>query len=395
MTVHRGWNFLMTPGPTNIPNRILTAMNRPALEYAGPEFISLSKQIHEDIKKIFCTKNEVYIYSANGHGAWEAALSNTLSPGDTVLVPGTGEFSLGWSNMAKSLCLNSTYLESDWRHAIDPLEVKSYLSQDKKHQIKAVLVVHTDTATGVTSNVAAIRDAIDAAKHPALLMVDTVAALVTTEYIMDDWGVDVTVAGCQKGIMMPPGMSFTAVSPKALECAMKSTMPRNYWDWRSRRGKVHYTWYCGTGPINMIFGLREAIDMILEETLEKAAERHARVAKSVRAAVRGWAEGGAMELNAKIEDEQANSVSTVLVSKDVNVNLLVDFCRKEYNVALSHGLGKLEGISFRIGHMGYINEAMVLGALGSIEMSFRILGIPYGTGGVVAAIEELTNKPGR
>ena len=390
MTIHRGWNFLMTPGPTNIPSQVLSAMNRPALEYAGPEFISLSKQVHDDIKKIFCTKHEVYMYAANGHGAWEAALSNTLSPGDTVLVPGTGEFSSGWSDMAKSLQLNSIYLESDWRHGINPSEVQRHLLQDPKHKIKAILMIHTDTATGVTSDIEAVRDAMDSAKHSALLMVDTVASLVTTLYKMDDWGVDVTVAGCQKGIMMPPGMSFNAVSPKALEFAAKSSMPRNYWDWSSRRGEIHYKWYCGTGPINMIFGLREAIDMILEEGLEKAAERHGRLADGVRAAIRKWAERGEMELNALAESEQANSVSTIIVSDKINVKSLVNFTREKYNVALSHGLGKLEGKSFRIGHMGYVNEAMVLGALGSIEMSFRALGIPHGPGGVMAAIEEFS-----
>ena len=389
MSVRRGWNFLMTPGPTNIPERIQAAMNRPALEYAGPDFVNLSLEVHDDLKKLFRTESEVFIYSANGHGAWEAALSNTISPGDTVLVPGTGQFSLGWSNMAETLGAKSIHLENDWRHGIDPAEVEQKLREDTRHEIKAVLMVHTDTASSITSNVPAVRKAMDAAGHPALLMVDTIASLITTEYRMDDWGVDVTIAACQKGVMMPPGISFTAANTKARKVGENASHGRNYWDWRARRGAIHYTWYCGTGPVNMIFGLREAIDMILEETLEGAAARHACLADAVRAAVRVWSTAGAMEMNALIPEQAANGVTTIRVNDSVDVNVLQDRLRADFGVAIGSGLGAMYGKAFRIGHMGYVSEPMVLGALASIETAFQIQDIAHGKGGVMAAIDAL------
>lgn len=388
MSVRRGWNFLMTPGPTNIPERILAAMNRPALEYAGPDFVNLSHGVHDDLKKLFRTDAEVFIYSANGHGAWEAALSNTISPGDTVLVPGTGQFSLGWSSMAESLGANSIYLENDWRNGIDPAEVEQKLREDTGHGIKAVLMVHTDTATSITSDIPAIRRAIDAAGHPALLMVDCIASLVTTEYRMDEWGVDVTIAACQKGVMMPPGVSFTAANDKARKVGETASLGRNYWDWRTRRGQIHYTWYCGTGPINMIFGLREAIDMILEETLEGAAARHQRLADATRAAVRTWGAAGALELNAQVPEQAANGVTTIL-AESIDIDALQVLLREEFGVALGHGLGALYGKAFRVGHMGYCNEPMILGTLASIETAFKMLGIPHEDGGVMSAVESL------
>jgi len=389
MSVRRGWNFLMTPGPTNIPERIQAAMNRPAMEYAGPDFLDLSLGVHQDLKKLFRTEAEVFIYSANGHGAWEAALSNTLSPGDTVLVPGTGQFSVGWASMAESLGVNSIYLENDWRSGLDPQEIEQKLRDDKNHDIKAVLMVHTDTASSITSDIPAIRRAIDAAGHPALLMVDTIASLITTDFRMDDWGVDVTIAACQKGIMMPPGMSFTAANDKARAVGEKADIGRNYWDWRKRRGDIHYTWYCGTGPVNMIFGLREAIDMILEETLDAAAIRHQRLAEATRAAIAVWSQAGAMEMNALVPEQAANGVTTVRVNDQIDVDALQDLLRDEFGVAIGQGLGQLYGEAFRIGHMGYCNEPMILGALASIETAFSLLGIKYGKGGIGAAVESL------
>jgi len=394
MSVRRGWNFLMTPGPTNIPERIQAAMNRPALEYAGPEFTDFSTQVHADLKKLFRTDAEVFIYSANGHGAWEAALSNTLSPGDTVLVPGTGQFSMGWSAMAGSLGVDSIYLENDWRNGIDPAEVEQKLRDDTAHEIKAVLMVHTDTASSITSDIPAIRKAMDAAGHPALLMVDTIASLITTEYRMDEWGVDVTVAACQKGVMMPPGISFTAANDKARKVGEVANIGRNYWDWRTRRGDIHYTWYCGTGPVNMIFGLREAIDMILEETLEGAAARHQRLADATRAAIGKWGDAGAMELNAQVPEQAANGVTTIRVNESVDIDALQSLLRDEFGVAVGHGLGLLYGKAFRIGHMGYCNEPMILGALGSIEAAFKIQGIAHGEGGLMAAVDSLAKAKG-
>lgn len=390
MTFRAGWNFLMTPGPTNIPDRVLRAMAQPALEYAGSDFTELSIGVHEDLKKIFQTKAEVFIYAANGHGAWEAALSNTLSPGDLVLVPETGQFSNSWSLMAESLGLESQYMPGDWRNGVDPSGVEQALLDDKDHKIKAVLMVHTDTATSVTSNVPAVRKAIDAANHPALFMVDTIASLVTTEFRMDEWGVDVTIAACQKGLMMAPGLSFTAANDKAREIGKSTTMPRNYWNWQTRRGAIHYSWYCGTGPINSILGLREALDMIFEETLEGAYARHKRLADAVRAAVGVWGSDGPFELNSLKVKERANGVTTILIDDSINVDDLQVLCRDKFNVSLGHGLGKLNGKSFRIGHMGHTNEPMVLGALGSIEIAFNRLGYQHGKGGVQAAIKSLS-----
>ena len=392
MTFRAGWNFLMTPGPTNIPDRVLREMARPALEYAGPEFTELSKGVHNDLKKLFKTSAEVFIYAANGHGAWEAALSNTLSPGDLVLVPETGQFSSSWSLMAESLQINSLYMPGDWRTGVDPDEVEKALREDTQHKIKAVLMVHTDTATSVTSNIPEVRKAIDAAKHPALFMVDTIASLVNTEYHMDEWGVDVTISACQKGMMVAPGISFTAANDKAREAGKISTMPRNYWNWQTRRGDIHYTWYCGTGPINSIFGIREALDMIFEETIEGAYKRHQRLADAVRAAVSVWGLGAKIELNALLKEQQANGVTTILIDDAINIEDLHVLCRDKFNVSLGYGLGKLNGKSFRIGHMGYVNEPMVLGALGCIEAAFQMLGYDHGKGGVQAAIESLSKS---
>lgn len=389
MTFRAGWNFLMTPGPTNIPDRVLRAMARPSLEYAGPDFLELSVGVHEDIKKVFQTTAEVFIYSANGHGAWEAALANTLSPGDTVLVPDTGQFSNSWSMMAESLGIKSQYMKADWRHGIDPEAVEQALREDKDHNIKAVLMVHTDTATSITSDVAAVRKAIDAANHPALFMVDTIASLVTTDYRMDEWGVDVTIAACQKGLMVAPGLSFTAANDKARTAGKSTTMPRNYWNWQTRRGEVHYTWYCGTGPVNSIFGLRESLNMIFEETLEGAYARHQRLADAVRAAVGVWGQEGRFELNALVPDQRANGVTTILIDEAMDVSALHALCRDRFNVSLGYGLGKLKGKSFRIGHMGHVNEPMILGTLGCVEAAFEILGIQHGKGGVQAAVTSL------
>lgn len=392
MTFRAGWNFLMTPGPTNIPDRVLRAMARPALEYAGPDFTELSVEVHEDLKKIFQTTAEVFIYSANGHGAWEAALTNTLSPGDTVLVPDTGQFSSSWSMMAESLGIISQYMPADWRHGIDPNVVEQALRDDTAHKIKAVLMVHTDTATSITSNVHDVRKAIDAANHPALFMVDTIASLVTTDYRMDEWGVDVTIAACQKGLMVAPGVSFTAANDKAREIGKSSTMPRNYWNWQTRRGEIHYTWYCGTGPVNSIFGIRESLDMIFEETLAGAYARHQRLANAVCAAVDVWGTGGSFELNALVEEQRANGVTTILVDERVKIADLHTLCRDKFNVSLGYGLGKLKGKCFRIGHMGHVNEPMVLGTLGCVEAAFSMLNIEHGKGGVQAAVESLSKS---
>ncbi len=389
MTVRAGWNFLMTPGPTNIPDRVLRAMAQPALEYAGPDFLELSLGVHNDLKKVFQTTGEVFIYAANGHGAWEAALSNTLSPGDLVLIPHTGRFSTSWSLMAESLGIEVRYLPGDGRHGVNATDIEQALAEDKGHQIKAVLMVHTDTGTTITSDVHAVRKAIDAAAHPALFMVDTIASLMTTDYRMDEWGVDVTIAASQKGLMMAPGLSFTATSEKAKEVGKTSTMPRSYWNWQTRRGDIHYTWYSGTGPINAILGLREALDMIFEETLPGVFARHQRLADAVRAAVEVWGAEGAFEFNALDVKQRANGVTAIRVNSGVKINDLHHFCRDRFNVSLGFGLGDIKESSFRIGHMGHTNEPMVLGALGCVEAAFEMLKFPHCKGGVQAAVDSL------
>lgn len=387
--VKRGREFLQTPGPTNIPDRILNAMRRPALDYSGPQFTEIARTCFEDLKPIFKTDGTVFIYAASGHGAWEAALVNTLSPGDLVLVPETGRFSLHWQMMVDSLGIRSDYMDGDWRHAIDPAAIETRLREDKGHAIKAVLAVHTETATGTTSDIAAIRRAIDAAGHPALLIVDAVASLATVDLAMDDWGVDVVIAASQKGLMLPPGLSFTAVSDKALAVGREATMPRNYWDWRERITEEQYIKFCGTAPEHLVFGLREAIDMLMEEGLEQVFARHHRIAGAVRAAVDVWAQAGGVAFNAVSPDERANSVTAVLVPPGFNGEDVRVVCREQFRVALGGGLARLEGRAFRIGHMGDLNEPMILGALGAVEMGLQVCGIPYQKGGVTAAVDHL------
>ncbi len=392
MTVKRGRNFLMMPGPTPIPERILNAMHRQAVDFSGPAFEALARACLEDLRPIFKTRGPVFVYTASGHGAWEAALANTLSPGDRVLVPETGNFSFGWKDMAQALGLEIEEIPGDWRHAIDPAEVEARLAADRDHEIKAVLMVHTDTASAVTSDVPALRAAMDRAGHPALLMVDTVASLVTTDFRMDDWRVDVAVGASQKGLMMPPGLSFTAASDKALRAAEAGTMPRRYWDWRERSLEPQYKWFCGTAPEHLIFGLRESIDMVMEEGLETAFARHARLAEAVRRAVAVWCEAGALAFNAVVPGERAQSVTTILTPEGFDSERLRQVCRERFDVALGAGLGRLKGRAFRIGHMGDVNEPMILGALASVEAALEICGLPHGKGGVTAAIAYLASE---
>ncbi|MDP6707241.1 MAG: aminotransferase class V-fold PLP-dependent enzyme, partial [Alphaproteobacteria bacterium] len=306
MTLKRGKNFLHTPGPTNVPERVLAAMMRPAVDLSDPDYLNMARSCFDDLKRIFKTESKVFIYACNGHGGWEAALVNVLSPGDRVLAPGSGQFSLGWGKMAESLGVEVEYIPSDWRSAIDVDQVEARLREDKEHSFKAVLAVHTDTATSTTSDIAAVRRAIDAAGHPALLMVDTIAALATVDFQMDEWGVDVAVAAGQKGLMQPPGLAFTAASEKALRVNETSTMPRNYWDWRQRQAKEYYRAFCGTSPEHLLFAMREALDMILEEGLDAVFARHQRLAEAVRSAIAIWSRGNALSFNATNPAERSN-----------------------------------------------------------------------------------------
>ena len=387
--VKRGREFLHTPGPTNIPDRLLRAMHRPAVDFSGPVFTALARSCFEDLKPIFRCSGPVFIYAASGHGAWEAALANTLSPGDRVIVPETGNFSASWSRMAEALGIVVDYLPGDWRHGIDPSAVEARLVEDKARAVKAVLMVHTDTATGVTSDVPAVRRAIDNAGHPALFMVDTIASLGTIEFRMDDWQVDVAVGASQKGLMLPPGLSFTAVSEKAIHVGRQTRMPRNYWDWRERLTEEQYIRFCGTAPEHLIYGLREAIDMVMEEGLEAIFARHQRLADAVRRAVGVWGDDGGVSFNALVPAERANSVTTVLVPDGFDGEQVRTVCRERFCVSLGGGLARLQGRAFRIGHMGDLNEPMILGALAGVEAGLQVCGISYRSGGVTAAIDAL------
>ncbi len=389
MSVKRGRIFLQTPGPTNIPERVLNAMHRSAVEFAGPEFGAFARKLLIDIKPLFRTEGTVFIYAANGHGAWDAALSNILSPGDKVLAPETGRFALSWADQARNLGIETEIVPNDWRRAIVPADLEARLRADPEHAIKAVLLVHTDTATGITCDIPAVRRAIDAAGHPALLVVDTIASLLTTEFEMDAWGVDVAVAACQKGLMMPPGLSFVAANDKAFAAHRDSTLPRGYWDWTDRLQDVGYKWFCGTAPEHLLFGLREAIDMINEEGFDAIFARHARLAAAVRAAIGVWSQAGALELAAREQSEQANSVSTILVDPAYDPVEIRTICRDRFDLALGNGLGQFEKNSFRIGHMGDLNAPMILGALAAVEAGLVVCGVPHGQGGVNAAIDVL------
>ena len=386
----RGRNFLMTPGPTNIPDRVLAAMNRPAVDLVDADFVALTESCFADLAKVFRTGGHVFLYASNGHGAWEAALANLIGEGDLVLAPSTGMFSRAWGELASDLGAAVEEIEGDWRSAFDPGRIEDRLRADREHRIKAVLAVQTDTATSVTSDLAAVRRALDACRHPALLMADVVASLGTVDFRMDDWGVDVAVAGSQKGLMTPPGLAFTAVGPHALERSRTAGIRRGYWDWARRVDhEEFYMKFFGTPPEHLVWGLREALDMLFEEGLETAFARHRRLADAVHAAVEVWGQAGALELNCVNPAERATSVTTVRTGSGVDVNRLRVLARDELDVSLGYGLGPLDGKAFRIGHMGWINEPMILGALGVVEMAMQAGGVPYRKGGVTAAVDTL------
>ncbi|MDX1433682.1 MAG: aminotransferase class V-fold PLP-dependent enzyme [Gammaproteobacteria bacterium] len=387
MSIRRGRNLLLSPGPTNIPERVLRAMQRPAIELHCDEVVTLARSCLDDLKGIFRTREgETFIFAANGHGAWESALSNSLSPGDRILVFETGVFGEAWAGMGESLGLVPEFISGDWRRGIDCQVVEDRLRADTGHALKAILMVQTDTATGITSDVAGVGEAIRQAGHPALFMVDAVASLAATDLRMDEWGVDVAVGASQKALMSPPGLSVLAASPRALEHSDRASLPRHYWDWRRRLEQESYMWFCGTPPEHLLFALRESIDMIQEEGLEAIFRRHRRLAGAVRAGIATWAQAGAVELNALLPEEQSNSVSTIRVDERYNAVTLRETCENRLNTSLGGGLGRLKGKAFRIGHMGDINEPMVLAALGSIELGMQMCGIPHGEGAVNAAI---------
>lgn len=388
MSVANGRQFLAIPGPTNIPDKVLQAMIRPAEDiYAGP-MVDLTDSLLADLKRLFGTAGRTYIYAANGHGGWEAALSNVLSRGDRVLVLASGRFAIGWGEMARFMGAEVEILEGSWRAAIDPAAVEARLRRDTGHAIKAIIMVQIDTASGVANDVPAIRRAIDAAGHPALFMVDGVASLACMPFAMDEWGVDVAMSAAQKGLMTPPGLAFVAANDKAHRAHATANMKTLYWDWTMRQGAEHYMKYCGTPPEHLLFGLRAALDMIFAEGLPAVWRRHALLAEATHAAVNVWAEGQALSLNIPDPAQRAPSVTPILCH-GVEVEALAGFTREVCGVTLGTGIGALTGQAFRIAHMGHVNAPMVMGTLSAVDMALKALGVPHGTGAVEAAVNSL------
>jgi alanine-glyoxylate transaminase/serine-glyoxylate transaminase/serine-pyruvate transaminase len=388
MSVLRGRNFLMTPGPSSTPERVLRAMARNSMDLGGTDFVSMTRACIDDLKPVFRTEGPVFAYISNGHGAWEAAVTNVIAAGDHVLVPSTGHFGNNWALMTEAVKAQVDVIPNDWRSAVDPQQVEDRLRADTRQRIKAVLLVHTDTATGISNDIAAVRAAIDAAGHPALLMVDAVASLGTVDFRMDEWGIDVTVAASQKGLMSPAGLGFTAVSAKALAAAKAGGSPRYYWDWQRRSSDEWYRWFCGTAPQQLLFALREALDMLEEEGMPQIIARHQRLAQMTRAAIECWSRAGAIELNARDPATASDSISAVRVAEHLNAWDIKRICGERFNVTLGGGLGQLDGKVFRIAHMGDTNEATILGALGAVEATLKLCDIPFDSG-LNAAVEQM------
>jgi alanine-glyoxylate transaminase/serine-glyoxylate transaminase/serine-pyruvate transaminase len=392
MSVSAGREFLSIPGPTVVPDAVLAAMQRPAVDiYAGP-LVAMTDSLLADLSKMFHTAGRSYIYAANGHGAWDAALTNVLSRGDKVLVLESGRFALGWGEAAKMLGAEVEILPGDFRRAVRPEAVEARLRADGKKEIKAILVTQVDTASGVVNDIKAIGEAIRAAGHDALLMVDTVASLGCMPFRMDDWGVDVAMAGSQKGLMTPPGLSFTAAGPRARDAHKKAGMRSPYWDWTFRDGEVHYHKYAGTPPEHLLFGLRTALDMIFAEGLENVFKRHRLLAEATRRAVSTWAEGQAIAFNISEPEERCDTVTAIVTRDGASAQPLVDYCREQCGVVLGRALGQSEGKGFRIAHMGHVNAPMILGTLSVVEMALQALDLPHGRGGVTAAVEYLAKN---
>ncbi len=389
MSLAAGREFLAIPGPTVIPDAVLAAMHRPAIDIYAGSMIALTDGLIADLKTIFRTKGHTYIYAANGHGAWEAALTNVLSRGDKVLVLESGRFATAWGAAADMLGAEVEVLRGDFRRAVKPDAVEARLKADGKGEIKAILVAQIDTASGVVNDIKAIGEAVRAAGHGALLMVDTVASLGCMPFEMDAWGVDVAMAGSQKGLMTPPGLGFVAASARAHDVHQKAGMRTPYWDWTFREGSEHYNKYCGTPPEQLVFALRAAFDILLGEGLENVFARHRALAEATRRAVATWAEGQALRFNIAEPSERCNTVTAVATQNGESAQPLVDYCAKQCGVVLGRALGDIEGKGFRIAHMGHVNAPMVLGTLGVIEMGLSALGIPRGKGGSAAAIEYL------
>jgi len=385
-TGHTGRHFLQIPGPTNVPDRVLRAIAMPTIDHRGPEFAELGKEIVAGLQLVLQTAGTVVVYPSSGTGAWEAALVNTLSPGDRVLMVETGHFASLWRQMATRLGLDIAFVPGDWRHGVDPAQLGERLAADREHRIKAVCVVHNETSTGVASRIPEIRAAIDAARHPALLMVDTISSLASMDYRHDEWRVDVTVAGSQKGLMLPPGLGFNAISDKALAAAKTAKLVRSYWDWQAMSETGHTGFFPYTPATNLLFGLREALTMLLdEEGLPAVFRRHARHAEATRRAVTAWG----LEVLCADPREYSNSLTAVLVPSGFDADRVRDIILDGFDMSLGTGLGKMKGRIFRIGHLGHFNDLMLCGTLCGVEMGLHRAGIPHRARGVAAALEFL------
>jgi alanine-glyoxylate transaminase / serine-glyoxylate transaminase / serine-pyruvate transaminase len=391
MSYRAGRHFLQIPGPTNVPERILRAIDRSVIDHRGPEFAKLGLTVLDGLKTIFKTTNPVVIYPASGTGAWEAALVNTLSPGDRVLMFETGYFATLWRQLAERLSLVVDFVSGDWRHGVSCELLQAKLTEDRGHAIKAVCCVHNETSTGVTSNIQAVRKAMDAAGHSTLLLVDTVSSLGSMDYRHDEWGVDVTVAGSQKGLMLPPGLSFNAISERAIKASRTATLPRSYWSWDDMLGPNRAGFFPYTPATNLLYGLREAIAMLQEEGLDNVFDRHAAQAAATRAAIRAWG----LEIFGVNPAEHSNSLTAVVMPRGHDADQFRQIVLDRFDMSLGSGLGKLKGAVFRIGHLGSFNDLMLVGTLGGIEMGLALAAVPHRRGGVQAALDSLCkmNEP--
>lgn len=381
-----GRHFLQIPGPSAVPDRILSAIGQQTIDHRGPDFAKVGLRALEGMKTIFKTDEHVFIYPASGTGAWEAALVNTLSPGDRVLMYETGHFAFMWKKLAEKLGLRAEFIEGDWRGGADPEQIEAYLAEDKAHEIRAVCVVHNETSTGSVSPIAEVRKAIDRAGHPALFMVDTISGLASIDYRHDEWGVDVTVSGSQKGLMLPPGLSFNAASAKALASNKTAKLQRSYWDWEDMVGPNKTGYFPYTPGTNLLYGLNEAIDMLHEEGLDNVFDRHARHGAAARAAVRKWG----LEVLCATQGQESGVLTAVKMPKGHSADAFRATTLEHYDISLGNGLSKVADKVFRIGHLGDFNDLMLIATLAGVEMGLKQAEVPHETGGVQEAMAHLT-----
>src|SRR6185295_2369918 len=383
MPYSSGRQFVQLPGPTNVPERILRAMSRPTIDHRGPECGLWGLEVLEGMKEIFQTSGKVVIFPSSGSGAWEGALTNTLSPGDKVLMFEVGQFAALWIGVAAKLGLDVDVVQTDWRHGVDAHVVEAKLREDRDHKIKAVAVVHNETSSGVTSSVNAVRKAMTRAQHPALLLVDVISSLGSIDYRHDEWGVDVSVGGSQKGLMLPPGLSFNAISEKARRAQETAKLPRAYWDWEEMLKQNAAGFFPYTPPTTLLYGLREALMMLNEEGLHSVFARHRRHAEATRAAVRAWGLG----ILCENPDEYSDTVTAVFTPPGHDADQLRKLILEKFDLSLGTGLAKFQGKVFRIGHLGSLNDLMLAGALAGVEMGLALAGVPHRKGGVMAALD--------